>query len=145
MSAPAQLHETFPASPESIAFARALVDGVRPALPPEQRDRARLLVSEVVTNAIRHGAGTAVQVTVERRGAVVCFAVRDDGPGFVPEPSEPDPLRGGGWGLQLVGQFADDWGVHVDHGTTVWFELTVPDILDHAPLRHAATASSIVR
>jgi anti-sigma regulatory factor (Ser/Thr protein kinase) len=83
---------------------------------------ASLLVSELVTNSVLHGAGTAVRLRLETddRGGLRC-EVLDDGAGFVPTP--PAVRRdAGGWGLQLVDRLADRWGV-ADGSTHVWFEL----------------------
>ena len=49
--------------------------------------------------------------------------VVDPGRGFVPREPSPDMERGGGWGLYLVEELADRWGVETQVGTRVWFEL----------------------
>jgi hypothetical protein len=50
--------------------------------------------------------------------------VADSGGGFVPEDETPEGSHAGGWGLYLVAQIADDWGVSLaEQGTCVWFEL----------------------
>ena len=52
------------------------------------------------------------------------MAVADDGPGFDPDTLRgPSPDNVGGWGLLLVEQLADSWGVDRDGSTFVWFEL----------------------
>jgi signal transduction histidine kinase len=87
------------------------------------QDEAALLVSELVTNAIRHAnsdATIAIDLTEER----VRVSVTDYGPGW-PEPHEPDD-RPGGYGLQFVAELADNWGTYrIGDGKTVWFELHV--------------------
>lgn len=83
------------------------------------RDEASLLVSEVVTNAVRH-AGSGVAVHVDLVDEVVRVEVTDGGPGW-PHRREPTV---GGWGLNLVQTIATRWGAYpADHGKTVWFEL----------------------
>jgi hypothetical protein len=49
--------------------------------------------------------------------------VSDDGPGFIAEPvsSKPDQVPGG-WGLWLVDQLTDRWGVDCSNSTRVWLE-----------------------
>ena len=47
----------------------------------------------------------------------------DDGHGFEPRHSAPNRDSASGWGLYLVDQLADRWGVTNTHGTSVWFEL----------------------
>lgn len=101
--------------------ARALVRTVHGRF---RRDDAALLVTELVTNAVRHGAGDVIRVRLAPTdgGGLRC-EVDDLGTGFVP-PLEPRPHddRPGGWGLRLVDQLSDAWGVHAG-STQVWFEL----------------------
>jgi anti-sigma regulatory factor (Ser/Thr protein kinase) len=82
-----------------------------------------LAVSELVTNALSHGAGD-VDVTVGLHGDRVRLAVGDEG--FGPEPircREPAITGGGGWGLRLVDGLSDSWGAHrVPGRTLVWME-----------------------
>jgi two-component sensor histidine kinase len=107
-----------PARPESVAAARrafAEIDG----LPAHLEGDLALIISELVTNAIRHaglGPDDEIEIVSDFRGDGVHVTVRDGGGGF---------LRGGrssvgGWGLEIVEQLADAWGV--DRGA-VWFEL----------------------
>jgi anti-sigma regulatory factor (Ser/Thr protein kinase) len=84
-----------------------------------------LLVSEVVSNAVRHSNGPeealiALDATVTER--VVRIAVTDAGAGFTPVPRDPQRV-GEGYGLYLVAKEASAWGVESEGGTTVWFEL----------------------
>jgi anti-sigma regulatory factor (Ser/Thr protein kinase) len=87
---------------------------------------ADLLLSELVTNAIRHGGGLDVAVSVERLpGQRVCIGVTDDGHGN-PVPRSPKVTDEHGRGLHLVGLLADRWGVRRNRDSdaeTVWFEL----------------------
>ena len=85
----------------------------------------RLLVTELITNALRHGAlksGDHVSVRASVYGGVVRIEVTDPGTAGEVAPREPGP-RGGGYGLYLVEQLAKRWGVDRAHGTTVWCEL----------------------
>jgi signal transduction histidine kinase len=52
---------------------------------------------------------------------IVRVEVCDDGPGF--EPVERPPGVNGGFGMVLLRSLADRWGVAIDDGTCVWFEL----------------------
>jgi anti-sigma regulatory factor (Ser/Thr protein kinase) len=89
-----------------------------------RRDDADLLVTEVVTNAVRHGAGDSIRIQLDSTasGGLRCEVI-DAGSGFVP-PREPRPHddRAGGWGLMLLDRLSDAWGVHAG-STHVWFEL----------------------
>ena len=124
-----QISVKIPVQPEAVAMARDTVSRVvadRRADPRRVED-LRLLTSEVVTNALRHSGmtpGGSLTVAVDIESDRVRVGVTDDGPGF-----DPDALRGpspddvGGWGLLLVEQLADSWGVIGDGSTFVWFEL----------------------
>lgn len=84
-----------------------------------------LLVSEVVSNAVRHSGApdqAAISLEASITGAAVRIAVTDAGEGFTPRPRDPERL-GEGYGLYLVEKAARSWGVDSDGGTTVWFEL----------------------
>jgi anti-sigma regulatory factor (Ser/Thr protein kinase) len=96
-------------------------------LPETVREDVLLLVTELVTNAVRHadvGPGQSLRVELRfspRRVRVDVFApgtgFRRDG-----EPSRGD--ESGGWGLFLVDQIAHRWGVTpTASGTCVWFEI----------------------
>jgi anti-sigma regulatory factor (Ser/Thr protein kinase) len=82
---------------------------------------AKLLVSEIVTNAVLHGQGEIVLRARLDQGRFLA-EVTDQGHGFTWTIPEPDLERTTGWGLMLVARQADRWGV--DGVTThVWFEL----------------------
>jgi anti-sigma regulatory factor (Ser/Thr protein kinase) len=91
-------------------------------------DDLRLLVSELVTNSVRHaGQGPEgwVDVRVSTDGRGVRVEVCDPGPGFRQRKrtTAPQADRTSGRGLYLVAQIADRWGVHRDEATRVWFEI----------------------
>lgn len=84
-----------------------------------------LLVSEVVTNAVRHSGAPAdspIVLSAEVTDEAVRVAVTDAGEGFTPRPRDPDSLADG-YGLFLLEKAATRWGVQRADGTTVWFEL----------------------
>jgi len=113
---------------EAPAAARRGLAGLADAVPREMLDDLRLLVSELVTNSIRHaGQGpdgwVAVRVSADPRAVRV--EVADPGPGFRAKPrgTPPQADRTSGRGLYLVAQIADRWGVQRDEETRVWFEI----------------------
>jgi anti-sigma regulatory factor (Ser/Thr protein kinase) len=86
----------------------------------------RLLVTELITNALRHGrlsAGDRVSLKATVDGDVVRIEVRDPGRNGEVAQRPPGP-RGGGYGLYLVEQLAKRWGVERKDGTVVWCELS---------------------
>jgi anti-sigma regulatory factor (Ser/Thr protein kinase) len=104
--------------------ARHALDELNGQIEPELKEDIRLLVSEVVTNSVIHAQRqTPGQVVLDvwASDEVVRVAVTDRGPGFVAAAAP----RGGersGWGLMMVDQLADRWGVELQDGTEVWFE-----------------------
>ncbi|HUR50590.1 MAG TPA: ATP-binding protein [Mycobacteriales bacterium] len=92
-------------------------------LDQEVCDRAALLVSELVTNAVIHGRSRATLVA-ERPGGHLRIAVLDTD---LRLPVGPGPLTldaESGRGLRIVDALADRWGVEaVEGGKAIWFEL----------------------
>lgn len=88
-------------------------------------DDLRLLVSELVTNAVRHPHSQGhIEMTVGLAGARVRVEVSDPGNGFAkPAVSQPPPDAIGGRGLLIVDRVASRWGVTNGKPTRVWFEL----------------------
>lgn len=100
--------------------ARELLREHAAGLPAERMDTAVLLISELVTNAVVHGAG-AISLAIDVDASRAWFAVCDEGGGA--PAIRDDPGADGGWGLRLVDQLATSWGVE-DGRTRIWFELT---------------------
>ena len=98
---------------------RAARERVRAAARDLKRaDDAVLLVSELVTNAVKYGGEGPVELQLERSDQQLRIAVRDrGGPGPLPEMREADDGAEGGHGLRLVYVLADRWGVEqrLDH------------------------------
>jgi PAS domain S-box-containing protein len=114
--------------PQAIGRARAALTGFLDGhVAPERVQDLQLLVSEVVTNAVRHGGarqGEHIDLRVALAEDQVRVEVRDPGPGFHDiAPSLPDTDRGGGYGLYLVDIYSTNWGVSGSEGTCVWLEL----------------------
>ena len=86
---------------------------------------AELLTSEIVTNAVTHGAsGPSDELTVRVvADGYVRVEVVDPGPPFDLAAAERAP-HPGGWGLFLVDALATAWGVDPEGaGKKVWFEI----------------------
>jgi anti-sigma regulatory factor (Ser/Thr protein kinase) len=114
-------------SVDAAAAARRALDHVGDELPAPRLRDVRLLVSELVTNAVRHAgidAGAPIRLVIDAGDGRVRIEVLDRGRGFEPRAPEPDPARASGWGLFLVAELADRWGVEgADPGTRIWFEI----------------------
>jgi anti-sigma regulatory factor (Ser/Thr protein kinase) len=112
--------------PDSAAEARRAVGEVSDQLTPRRLEDAQLLVSELVTNAIRHAGleeADVIKLIVETGDRSLRIEVCDTGPGFEMTEPAPDPTRPSGWGLYLVRELSDRWGVDQADETKVWFEL----------------------
>lgn len=90
---------------------------------------ASLLVSELVTNGVQHGADSS-DAPLRLSGQLSPTACRIElwnrgTSGNVAEATDRGNGADGGYGLQFVARLSDAWGVERDaDGTTVWFELT---------------------
>ncbi|MCX5144072.1 SpoIIE family protein phosphatase [Streptomyces sp. NBC_00338] len=112
--------------PREVSRARRLVRGrLLDWELPDAVEAAELMVSELVTNAVKHGRTHHIGLRLVRTGALLC-EVSDD------EPA-PATLLGttaqdeSGRGLVVVSGLAREWGTSATaHGKTVWFELALP-------------------
>jgi two-component sensor histidine kinase len=117
---------TLEAFPGAVSEARRWAAGVtRELLDPDQAHSLRLIVSELVTNALRHGAdGERIDLAVTPKPDFLCVQVTDDGPGVAPRPRALETDEEGGFGLYFVEQLTRRWGVtRENRRTRVWFEL----------------------
>jgi anti-sigma regulatory factor (Ser/Thr protein kinase) len=119
--------------PDAVPHARHALDDLTGLASQTSLDDARLLVSELVTNSVRHGQlsmGEDISLRADVEGETLHVEVRDSGGGFELQPGLADADdRDSGWGLFLVGRLADRWGVSADGSSMVWFDI---------PLRRAA-------
>jgi anti-sigma regulatory factor (Ser/Thr protein kinase) len=110
--------------PESVAEARAAVTAAAVGrVDAQMLQTARLLVSELVTNGVVHGGGSALEVAVHIGDPGLRVEVTDFGGGFLGQPRSAGLDHTGGWGLFLVQRLSDRWGIERDGSTRVWFEL----------------------
>jgi anti-sigma regulatory factor (Ser/Thr protein kinase) len=116
----------FEAGPTAAASARNALMALDGRVDPALLADVRLLVSELVTNSVRHSGiknHDRVQMHVQVTASTLRVEVADPGEGFAPQPRDMDRTRPGGWGLYLVDQLSDRWGVARDHLNRVWFEM----------------------
>ncbi|MFJ9725527.1 ATP-binding protein [Streptomyces sp. NPDC101209] len=120
---------SFPARPGAVRTARSAVrDQLHSWDLDPLGDLAALLVSELVTNALRHATGP-IGVRLVRPAAlpgVLLVEVSDPLPDL-PRERVARPEDESGRGLQLVAHSSRRWGTRPGGaGKTVWFELAVP-------------------
>lgn len=117
---------TLPREPRSVGRAREYARAQLLAWDLETLvDTTELLVSELVTNALRYGEGDIrIRLLLDR--SLVC-EVWDAGL-VQPRRRRARDTDEGGRGLQLVGLLSAGWGSRrTPRGKTVWFELPLPD------------------
>ncbi len=116
---------------EAVLSARHSLDRLEGLLLPAKLEDLQLVVSELVTNSVRHARLSPedrISLLVEVRMGSVRGRVCDPGPGFE-KPSEPRPRPdlSGGWGLPIVQRISDRWGVKRNGKqgglACVWFEM----------------------
>lgn len=117
---------TLPDGPEGASFARRAMARAAELwrLDRELTDNALLLVSELATNAIRHGS-PPVRMVLRLEEDKLRVEVTDSSPAL-PKLGHPGPDHVGGRGLQIVQQVAARWGSYGSRsalGKTVWFEM----------------------
>lgn len=135
------------AEPHAAMEARRALDPLEDRVDGPVLEDLRLLVTELVSNSVRHAAAEGearVDLNVRVVPDLVRVEVSDEGGGFDPErrrrppvpreaggyagPEGPprvsgDELRPGGWGLFLVDSLSTRWGVLREERVRVWFEL----------------------
>jgi anti-sigma regulatory factor (Ser/Thr protein kinase) len=111
--------------------ARFTLEGFAPDLPAGRLDEARILVTELVTNSVRHASGGSVELALRLMPGHLVIEVTDGG-----GDGRPALVAGGGeaaqphgWGLRIVESLSESWGVRDAPGRrTVWCELRIADI-----------------
>ncbi len=115
-----ELTARLPRHSSAVMLARAAIDSFE--LSPRARDDARLIVSELVSNAVRHGQGSITLLLSRAFDGALTGTVIDDGDGSQPRPARPTAMSQGGWGLPIVDSLSERWGI--EKGTTrVWFQM----------------------
>jgi anti-sigma regulatory factor (Ser/Thr protein kinase) len=109
--------------------ARAAVsDRLRHVVTTAVLDDAQLVVSELVTNGICYGGGSAddtLALRVDLSAGALRLEVEDPGRGGAVVRRPPDSDGGGGLGLNIVHSISERWGVEriPGGGTRVWAQL----------------------
>lgn len=112
--------------PEEVGRARAVVrEQLHGWGLARLADHAELMVSELVTNAVRHSHGRPVELRLVRGDTLLCEV--DDDDHELPTLLSAGPFDDAGRGLRVVSMLAREWGTsRTSAGKTVWFELTLP-------------------
>lgn len=122
-----------PCVPESVSRARALVAGVLASwgLEDDLADCGKVIVSELLTNAINHTSTPRTTLSVERREDHTVRITVHDTSHVVPQATEADSDAECGRGLRLVDALSWHWGYDIArHGKVVWADLKVVAVSD---------------
>ena len=122
-----QITFDLPARPAAPRDARLALDDLRGRIDAASLDTLKLLVTELVTNSLRHCKTSRddwrIHVNVELRQGEAYVEVCDPGTGFEVDLGAPSPFEVSGRGLFLVDRLARRWGVLGESTSCVWFEL----------------------
>jgi anti-sigma regulatory factor (Ser/Thr protein kinase) len=113
------------AEPRAVRQARLWLSSLASECVDEtRRPDLALVMTEVVTNAVRHGAaGGALLVAATPKPQFLCVQVTDEGPGLVPSPGAMASDEHGGFGLFIIERLTRRWGMtRENRRTRVWFE-----------------------
>ena len=117
-----------PHDPASAATARTdVTEELSSVLDPSRVHDSQLMVTELVSNAVRHappGPDGNVVLEIEREPAVVRIVVRDGGTHIDPNDLTFDTV-GGHFGLRVIDTLSDEWGFSIDGDKGVSFEMRV--------------------
>jgi anti-sigma regulatory factor (Ser/Thr protein kinase) len=123
---PTSSHQSIAPDVNAPVVARRALERFSGQLEDDVAERSALVVSEVVTNSVKHAGLTATQPIDLEIGLAperLRIEITDDGPGFEPAAAPADPSQAtGGWGLPLVDRLTDRWGIDFSHSTHVWCE-----------------------
>jgi anti-sigma regulatory factor (Ser/Thr protein kinase) len=117
----------FLATPEAVPAARHALSELND-VDTDTRNVLELLTSELVTNAVRHGASDpheSILFHAKRTDGSIRVEVCDEGLGFAGAPDHGNLLEPGGHGLLLVETLAERWGIIQGRPNCVWFEQPV--------------------
>ncbi|HYH57992.1 MAG TPA: ATP-binding protein [Thermoleophilaceae bacterium] len=119
------LDATIESSSRAPAEARRVVQRLAAVLDVGALRDAQLLVSEIVTNSIRHSGSTdPIRIRAWNRSGGLRVEVADGGFGFEADTRSVGEDAEGGRGLMILDTLADRWGVSRDARARVWFELS---------------------
>jgi anti-sigma regulatory factor (Ser/Thr protein kinase) len=124
---PLGIDRRLPCQPASVTEARRALGPLGPALDPNTFETLRLLVSELVTNSVRHAEADAwddIELCVNASRKGIRAEVSDAGRGFAAVEHGDGTDQGSGWGLCLVDALSDRWGTERDDRLRFWVELS---------------------
>jgi anti-sigma regulatory factor (Ser/Thr protein kinase) len=121
---PHSFSQSFAADLNAPAAARSAIRRLGGHVDDDLVERGRLVVTELVSNSVKHAGLTPeqqIKLRVSASRDLLQLEVIDDGDGF--DPTRPKLARyDGGWGLSIVADLSDRWEVDLSNSTRVWCE-----------------------
>lgn len=122
-----ELSIRIPATPDAPRLGRHALDGwLQELVGPARADDARLIATELVSNAVRHGSTSPSEVitlSVETSDGSIRIAVEQPTSASSAKVADRSAEQEGGFGLLLVDRLADAWGVEHGQPGRVWFAI----------------------
>jgi anti-sigma regulatory factor (Ser/Thr protein kinase) len=116
--------EVLPKAAAAAAMARRALDRLAGEVDQRRLEDARLLVSELIANAVEHVEQQGIiELRIDNDDERLRVEVLDPGEGFAPDGHRPPAEAESGWGLHFVSRIADRWGADRGDRGRVWFEL----------------------
>jgi diguanylate cyclase (GGDEF)-like protein/PAS domain S-box-containing protein len=129
---------------DAPAAARTALEPLHGEIDDDVFERAELLTSETVANAVKYGGGGEVRLDVWRTDDSVSVVVSDDGPGFLAVARDGAIAEmDGGFGLPLIDTLATAWGNGKGVDAWVWFEVA-PIIASGPPVERASRGDELL-
>ena len=125
------VHVCLPSDFRAAQAARQSLRSLESYVPEEKIQDLNLLVSELVTNSVKHAAlmhDQAIEVDAQPTERGIRIEVSNPGPGELTNKLEAHKTAESGWGLLLVTKIASRWGVSTNGSTHVWFEIDLFDV-----------------
>ena len=126
-----ELSIQIPATPDAPRLGRQALDGwLQQLVGPGRADDARLIATELLSNAVRHGdipPGEALTLSLETSDGTVTIIVEQPTSASSARIADRSEQAAGGFGLLLVDRLADSWGVEHGRPGRVWFAIVGPD------------------
>jgi anti-sigma regulatory factor (Ser/Thr protein kinase) len=127
------MEHRLPCDVASIRSARGLATNFAgDRLSDVKLDQLVLMVSELVSNSVRHGLPEAdgnIGLRLERDQHALRVVVTDGGEDFAFDPGSFEDARNRHFGLLLIDRLSDRWGLSLDGKTAVWLEVDTPQAI----------------
>lgn len=120
------MHVCLPSDFRAARAARQSIRSLEPYVPEEKIQDLNLLVSELVTNSVKHGSlmqDQAIEIDANPTERGIKIEVSNPGRADMTNKIEQRAMAESGWGLLLVTKIASRWGMSMNGSTHIWFEL----------------------